>query len=155
MKKIVYTLIASALIFISCSDPGGDPIYDGFKLQVSNRTNTDYNIEIVIGGKKNGIFIPTDSIKMNQPVIKKKSNYYFIEDNRWMPDLSKIKALPSDSCYFKLKLSNQRVEFIKRFNQQKALNLQLPNKNYYTGDYGWLLISIWDDKITGYAAEEQ
>lgn len=155
MKKTIFILIVSALVFISCTDPGGDPIYDGFKLQVSNSTNTDYDLEIVIGGKKNGVFIPTDSIKMQPPAIKNRSSYYFLESNRWMPDLSKIKALPSDSCYFKLKLSNQRVEFIKRFNQQKALSLLLPNKNYYRGDYGWLLISIWDDKVTGRAAEEQ
>ena len=155
MKKRILLLVFTVLILFSCADPGGDPEYRGFEFNVWNRTNVDSSLEIVIGGMKNGVFIPTDSITINQ-ILKSNSSYnYYTDKTRWKPSLNEIRMLPSQSCYFKIKLSNQRQEMIKRFNQSSVFfRLLLPSEDNYVGDYGSLYINIYNNKVTGHAAEE-
>lgn len=151
MKKIII-IVFVALTLNSCADPGGEEIFEGFMFSFHEYTGEGYDIEIVIGGMDNGIFKPTDSIKMGTelPALKKGYNYFF-EDNRWKPDLDKIRAIPSSHCYFKIKLSNNRTEMIEVFNQKILMSLLLPSGDVFVGDYGRLVISIRKDKITGKA----
>lgn len=154
MKKNILFLIITVLIIFSCSDPGGDPTFEGFEFSIWNKTSNEYDIKIITGGMQNGIFVPTDSIVMQQKI---KMNSYFSynnSENRWRPSLDKIRAIPSERCYFKIKLSNQREEMIGRYNQQVLMSLLLPGEDFFTDDYGRLLISIRDTKITGRAAKE-
>ena len=155
MKKIILLIVITVLIFNSCADPGGDPTFDGLEFSIWNRTSEDHEIEIIIGGMKNGVFIPTDSITIN-PMLKSNSSYnYYTDETRWKPSLNEIRMLPSQSCYFKIKLSNQRQEMIKRFNQSSVFfRLLLPSEDNYVGGYGSLYINIYNDKVTGHAAEE-
>ena len=151
MKKILI-LWFLVLTFFSCADPGGERIFDGFSFTFYEYTGEDYDIEIVIGGMDNGVFIPTDSIKMETKLPALKKGYgYFFEGNRWKPDLDKIRAIPSSHCYFKIKLSNNRTEMIGRYNLPGLMSLLLPSSDAFSGDYGSLIISIRKDKITGKA----
>jgi len=153
MKKPILLLLLTLTLF-SCSDPGGDPVFDGFQFAIKNETNKKYSIELVIGGMKNDVFIPTDSIIMQPEIEANSYPSYFTEANRWKPNLNKIRAIPSERCYFKIKLSNNRVELIGRYNQQELMGLLLPNEDVFEGDYGRLLIAIWENEVTGYAGEE-
>lgn len=99
---------------------------------------------------KNSAFVVTDSIK----IPGKTNGYYFIGKNKWKPDLRKIKAIPSDRCYFFIKLSDQREELIESYdNQTELFSLKIPNSSVFIGDEGTLIIAILDDKVTGYALE--
>ncbi len=150
MKKIII-IVFVALTLNSCADPGGEEVFEGFMFSFYEYTGEDYDIEIVIGGMDNGIFKPTDSIKMETklPALKKAYNFFF-EDNRWQPDLNKIRAIPSEKCYFKIKLSNNRAEMIGGY-QEELMSLLLPSGDVFIGDYGRLVILIKKDKITGKA----
>ncbi len=151
MKKIII-IVFVALTLNSCADPGGEEVFEGFMFSFYEYTGEDYDVEVVIGGMENGIFKPTDSIKMETklPALKKAYNFFF-EDNRWQPDLNKIRAIPSEKCYFKIKLSNNRTEMIGRYNLPGLMSLSLPSGDVFVGDYGRLVISIRKDKITGNA----
>ena len=151
MKKILILWFLVLTLF-SCADPGGEEVFEGFMFSFHEFTGEDYDIEIVIGGMDKGIFKPTDSIKMETklPALKKAYNFFF-DDNRWKPDLDKIRAIPSSHCYFKIKLSNNRTEMIEVFNQKVLMSLLLPSGDVFVGDYGRLVISIRKDKITGKA----
>ncbi len=153
MKKTLILLLFTLTLF-SCSDPGGDPVFDGFEFDFRNKTNQEYTIEIVIGGMQNGTFVPTDSILMPSELIANKNISFYTEENRWKPNLNKIKAIPSERCYFKIKLSPQREEVIIKSGQSDALGLLLPSSNFFAGDYGRLIIGIWENEVTGRAAEE-
>jgi hypothetical protein len=153
MKKTLILLLFTLTLF-SCSDPGGDPVFDGFEFDFRNKTNQEYTIEIVIGGMQNGTFVPTDSILMPSELIANKNISFYTEENRWKPNLNKIKAIPSERCYFKIKLSPQREEVIIKSGQSDALGLLLPSSNFFAGDYGRLIIGIWDNEVTGYTPKE-
>ena len=153
MKKPIILLLITLGMF-SCSDPGGDPVFDGFEFDFRNKTNQEYTIEIVIGGMQNGTFVPTDSILMPSELIANKNISFYTEENRWKPNLNKIKAIPSERCYFKIKLSPQREEVIIKSGQSDALGLLLPSSNFFAGDYGRLIIGIWDNEVTGYTPKE-
>ena len=80
--------------------------------------------------------------------------FHFVDEGGWKPDLNKIKIIPSERCYFKLKLSNGRSGVITRYNSNELFSLLLPEENYFRGDYGVLYLNIDDTQISGYAAEE-
>ena len=154
MKKNILFLVITVLTLFSCADPGGDPIFDGFEFDIRNKTNKDYSIEIVIGGIQNGNFIATDSIKLLPEIQMNNSSFYFTEEDRWRSNLNKIRTISSESCFFKIKLSSQRIEIIKKNIQSEALSLKLPNGDFFEGDYGRLIIAIWDNEVTGYTPKE-
>ncbi|WKD84839.1 hypothetical protein KCTC32516_00173 [Polaribacter huanghezhanensis] len=101
---------------------------------------------------QNNVFTPTDSIKFDK--IEFLSKDYYFGMNRWKPSLDKIRVIPSERCYFKIKLSNQREEMIKQSGQSTLLDLLLPNGNVFEGDYGRLIIAITGTEVTGYADKE-
>ncbi|MFK8060816.1 MAG: hypothetical protein AB8B78_12090 [Polaribacter sp.] len=159
MKNKNILILFITLVLLSCDgigDPGGEPIFDGFMISVNNSTNKVYQGEIVIGGLQNNNFIATDSVSFKRDLEIGGSNlgFHFVNDNRWKPNLDKIKTLPSDSCYFKLKLSSGRQEIITRYNSNKLFSLKLPETTNFKGDFGRLIISISDTSVIGRAAKE-
>lgn len=155
MKNLFLLLLITPFIF-SCVDAGGDTIYDGFTFRISNRTNQVYEGEIFIGTLKNSNFIAIDSIKFERKLEIGGSTLlsHFIGGNRWKPNLDKIKSLSSERCYFKLKLSSDREELVTRYNSTDLFSLLLPNKNFFEGDFGEILLNISDSQISGSAAME-
>ena len=74
MKTKIVIVVASFFLLISCADPGGDPVFEGFSLAIFNKTNQTYDdAKLFIGGMKNNVFIPTDSILIS-PKIKTNNN---------------------------------------------------------------------------------
>ncbi len=153
MKKIII-LVLVIFILSSCADPGGDPVFEGFEFGIKNRTNKKHSIEVVIGGMLNGKFVPTDSIKMQPEIEINGYPSYFTDENRWKPNLELIRAIPSQRCYFKIKLSDNREEMVGRFNQQELMSLLLPSGNFFIGNYGRLYFTIWGNETIGSAEEE-
>ncbi len=151
-QKIIFVL--TFFIFSSCVKDE-DIVFNGFEFSFWNYTKEVYDAKMIIGGMQNGVFKPTDSIDVNQIKVGQGTNpYYFIGENRWKPDLDKIKAIPSQHCYFKIRLSPHREEMIKRSGQSQILSLMLPNGDFFTGDYGSLIFGIRDNEVTGRAAKE-
>lgn len=138
----------------SCTDPGGDPLFEGFEVSFINNTNEVYDAEIVVGGYKNDIFMSTDSISLSNIKRGKNNGSYFIDKNRWKPNLDKIRNLPSEKCGFKIKLSNGREEFIIDSNTNEVKKLLLPEVGNFYGYFGFLIITINDSNFTGGAVEE-
>ncbi|NVK51604.1 MAG: hypothetical protein HWD85_01625 [Flavobacteriaceae bacterium] len=156
MKKTL-TLIITTFIFTSCSGwTGITPTFKGFEFGFWNYTNEVYDAELVIGGFNNGKFIPTDSIMIDQIKIGGAvlHGYHFSGENRWQPNLDKIRNIPSERCYFKLKLTPQRQEMIIRSGQTDILGLKLPSRGHFKDLHGLLLISIRDTKIEGKDSQE-
>ena len=156
MKKKYLQLLC--LVFLSsCTDPGGDPTFEGFTFGFTNRTHKVYDARLYIGGFLNGGFIATDSIDIND--LKTGSlhvnGFYFPEENRWKPNLDKIYALSSNRCYFKLKLSEAREEVIGRYNSSDLFSLDISDgKTNFIGDEGAIIIVIENNVIYGRAREE-
>ena len=153
MKKRTLLLVFTVLIFSSCVKDK-DRVFNGFEFSFSNYTNKVYDAKMYIGGMKNGIFISTDSINVSQIKIGASGGYYFGDENRWKPDLDKIRTIPSQHCYFKIRLSPQREEMIKRSGQSQILSLMLPSGDFFTGDYGSLIFGIRDSEVTGRVVKE-
>ncbi|UAM97590.1 hypothetical protein K8354_14960 [Polaribacter litorisediminis] len=157
MKKFIKILVFS-LLFISCLiDEDEDVIRNGFQINLSNSTNKVYTGKYIIGGFKDNVFIVTDSIDFEREVKTGILTVppHFTDANRWKPDLSKIRAIPSERCYFRIKLSDGRNQLITRFDSSELMSLQLPNTTHFRGDFGRLIIAIQDNQITGYAAKEE
>ncbi|NVK51603.1 MAG: hypothetical protein HWD85_01620 [Flavobacteriaceae bacterium] len=154
MKKYSFlTLIIITLVLSSCVRDEDEP-YHGFVFDFWNYTDEVYDAELVIGGYKNGTFIPTDSILIHQIQKGEGKLFYFSEENRWKPNLDRIRNIPSERCYFKLKLTPQRQEMIIRSGQTDILGLKLPSRRHFKGDFGKLIIGIRDTEITGYTPQE-
>jgi len=154
MKTKIVIVVASFFLLISCADPGGDPVFEGFSFSFSNHATLYTDAKVFIGGMKNGVFISTDSIKITRINIGNNNFSHFIGENRWKPDLSKIREIPSGRCYFLLRLSDEREELIERYEQTELFSLSVPEGKKFEGDLGYILISIWDDRITGNALKE-
>ena len=143
------------ITIFSCGDIDGDEHYDGLTFRVSNRTNQKYQGEIFIGAMVNNKFIATDSIKFVRDLVTGSQNLsHFINENRWKPNLAKIRNIPSERCYFKLKLSNGRSGIITRYNSNEFFSLLLPVSEYFSRDYGLIFLNIDDNQLSGRAAEE-
>jgi len=154
MKTKIVIVVASIFLLISCADPGGDPVFEGFSFSFSNHTKAYTDAKLFIGGMKNGVFISTDSILITPKIPANNRYNYFGDENRWKPNLSKIRAIPSGRCYFLLRLSDEREELIERYEQTELFSLSVPEGKKFVGDLGYILISIWDDRITGNALIE-
>jgi hypothetical protein len=153
MKKKTLLLVITVLILTSCVKDE-DRSFEGFSFFITNNASTVFeNAEIVIGGMQNGVFMPTDSIKLPKLERLVPKDYHF-DDNRWKPNLDKIRAIKSDRCYFKFKLSSQREELVGRYNKTELMSLLLPSGNTFKDDYGELLFTIQEDKVIGSAAKE-
>lgn len=64
MKKKTLLLVITVLILTSCVKDE-DRSFEGFSFFITNNASTVFeNAEIVIGGMQNGVFMPTDSIKL-------------------------------------------------------------------------------------------
>ena len=153
IRKIII-LMFSVFVITSCSDPGGDPVFEGIEFDFRNKTNQEYTVEIVIGGMLNNVFVPTDSVLMPTEIKASKSHFFYTEGNRWKPDLNKLRAIPSERCYFKIKLSPQREEMVKRSDKSDALGLLLPSSDFFAGDYGRLILVIDGGEVTGSTLKE-
>ena len=153
MKTKNVFLFFCAMLLISCGDPGGDTIYEGFSLSFINKTNPTYDVEIVIGALSNGMFHPTDSIVATNVMQGGDLPTYFRDENRWKPDLNKIKNLPSDRCYFKIKLSDGREELLTEYSSNELFSLLMPSESNFSGRFGVLVISIALDETWADIAE--
>ncbi|WP_298765197.1 hypothetical protein [uncultured Polaribacter sp.] len=153
MKNVlIFFLIIS---FFSCEDPGGEKEFEGFQFSFSNATNKELNAKIIIAGKFNGVFIPTDSTTVKG--IKAGINNsppFFVDEKRWKPNLAKIINIPSDRCYFTLKLSDNRTEMVGRFQSSELFSLLVIDKSNFIGDEGDIIISITDEEITASTVAE-
>ncbi len=147
-KKIIPVLLC-LILFNSCVKDE-DRVFEGFSFYITSNVGSFEDAEIVIGGMQNNIFVPTDSIKFDK--IEYLSKHYHFDDNRWKPNLDKIRAIPSGRCYFKIKLSSQREEMI--MNNSSLMSLLLPKENFFKGRYGQLQLNIEVDKVFGGADEE-
>jgi hypothetical protein len=159
MKANSLIIILSFILFISCEDPVGDPVFNGFTFTFSNNLYPINDATLYIGGYKNGNFIKTDSITFLE--IEKGNIHttgsHFAEENRWKPNLEKIRILSNDSCYFKLKYKfvNIREEILGRYNSAENFTLDISDgKDFFIGNKGLIFITIKDNTITGRAAEE-
>ena len=149
MKKRILLLVFIVFIFSSCTKDE-DRVFEGFSFYITSNVGSFEDAEIVIGGMQNNIFVPTDSIKFDK--IEYLSKHYYFDDNRWKPNLDKIRAIPSGRCYFKIKLSDQREEMI--MNNSSLMSLLLPKEHFFKGRYGQLQLNIEVDKVFGGADEE-
>ena len=152
MKKKLLVLMIASLSMYSCVLDKGRP-YEGFSFLIYNNAHEVFeDAEVVIGGMQNGAFIPTDSIKFDEIDARLAPRHYHFDDNRWKPNLDKIRAIPSERCYFKIKLSAQREELI--MNNGSLMSLLLPSENFFKGRYGELQLNIQIDNVYGGADEE-
>ncbi|WP_347172825.1 hypothetical protein [Polaribacter uvawellassae] len=149
--KTIISILLCFILFNSCGRDEDIP-REGFSFYITSNVGSFEDSEIVIGGMQNGTFVPTDSIQFDK--IEFLSKHYHVNENRWKPNLDKIRRIPSERCYFKIKLSDQREEFIKVYNQNVTMSLLLPSENVFIGDYGELIIAITGTEVTGYAAKE-
>ena len=154
MKTKNVFLFFCAMLLISCGDPGGDTIYEGFSLSIYDRTDTALDYELVIGGFFQGNFIPTESLLITNVELEniRPLTPYF-DQNNWKPDLNKIKNLPSDRCYFKIKLSDGREELLTEYSSNELFSLLMPSESNFSGRFGVLFISIALDETWADIAE--
>lgn len=143
-------IIGLTLFILTSCVKDEDRVFEGFSFYITSNVGSFEDSEIVIGGMQNGTFVPTDSIKFDK--IEYLSRHYYFDDNRWKPNLDKIRAIPSGRCYFKIKLSDQREEMI--MNNSSLMSLLLPKENFFKGRYGQLQLNIEVDKVFGGADEE-
>lgn len=142
MKKVIKIFIFS-LLFISCLiDEDEDLIRDGFQTNYFNDTNQTYTGKIIIGGFKDNAFVAKDSINFDRAIEANRQTIMFTDNDRWKPDLSKIRAIPSENCYFKIKLSDGRNQLITRINSNEFMNLKLSSTQNFRGDFGRIFINI-------------
>lgn len=135
--------MVASLLFVACIDLGGDVKYDGFELNFSNSVGENLDAVLYIGNYENLIFNPTDSILItNIPIGRTFPLPNFFDNNRWKPDLNKIRDIPSLECYFKIKLSDGRNEMLTEFDSLKLFSLKLSEKNSIRGNNGVLFISV-------------
>ena len=78
-KKLI-TALLSLFLYASCNFTAleGGP-YEGFSFLFYNETSNVYDAEIIIGGMKNGVFIPIESIQFMKI---KAGGLYYIGENR-------------------------------------------------------------------------
>lgn len=135
--------------------------YEGFRFSISNTDKEFENAKILIGGKRNNKFIATDSIilpKIYSPQSSLSNHFqirndkavkeYFYKRNRWKPNLDLIRAIPSDSCYFKLVLPDGRESLLKN-NKGVLAKTELPIGRVITNSDGFIQIQIQKDSIKG------
>jgi len=149
-NKKYFILVVLCFFFRACINDENN-ISEGFTFRVTNRTDIIYKAEIVIGGFVNNTFIPTDSISFNRnlEIGGATLDSHFINDNRWKPQLNKIRNIPTNKAYFKLKLSNGRSEILKIFNTQSLFNVAIPEFTNIFDRRGEISILIEDNQISG------
>lgn len=153
--KTKFVIIVSSLFLISCLEGVIEEVHSGFDISAwaAQEEFEDFDGELFIGGVKNGVFIPTESIPLSKRgkststfySDKNNSKVYYFDENNWNPNFDAIKNIPSESYYFMLKISENRQEIIKwgegietAFRIHNSIDvIEFP-----------LSIVIWDDKIT-------
>ncbi|MGB0891057.1 MAG: hypothetical protein ACPGUU_01805, partial [Flavobacteriaceae bacterium] len=124
-------------------------------------TDKEYDAILYIGGIINRNFIATDSVKLKdikkggvKQVGKDIYNIYFTNENRWRPNLDKIRAIPSERCYFKIKLSDGREKVILNTSSE-FFGLDISDgKKEFVNEKGRIYMYIYDDDIFAKAAKE-
>lgn len=155
MKTRIIILVISVLTFVSCVEID-DRYIEGFSFSFANHTDKEYDAILYIGGIINRNFIATDSVEV--PNLKTGSFHihgsYFNDENRWKPDLDKIRALPSQRCYFKIKLSDGREKVILNTSSE-FFGLDISDgKKEFVNEKGRIYMYIYDDDIFAKAAKE-
>ncbi len=157
MKNLIILFI-SIFVLSSCDVYGPDEDRErfGFDFRITNNTGVEYlNAEITIGIMKDGVFVPSETLKL--PVIPRSKNvngstYYFLSGDRWQPNLKNI-----EKAYFKLKLNSEREGFIEFLENKFVSNtpllmyLKIPENKIITnrGDdsVSRIFIAIWEDNV--------
>lgn len=147
-------LIYVLLLSVSCTSDW-DRDFEGFTFSFTNNNKIE-NAKLYIGGIINGNFVKTDSIFFSE--IKTGTIHtntgYFVDDNRWKPHLERIRNIPSDSCYFKLKFKD-REEILINSNSSGYFSLDISDsKEFFINDKGSVLINIMSNEITARVASE-
>lgn len=126
--KILIILIS--LFLVSCTGGLGENIlgtdYPGFQISVwtNEEVYKEFEGELFIGGVKDSMFVPTESIYLHFDGGFKNRDiaFYYNEDNNkvfykkensWKPDIEAIQNIPSEKYCFLLKLPDGRQEVIK------------------------------------------
>jgi hypothetical protein len=135
--------------------------YEGLRFSVSNTDVELENAKILIGGMKNKNFIATDSVllpNIYSPLSSLSNDFqlkndkavkdYYYKINRWKPNLDLIRAIPSDSCYFKLILPNGRESLLKN-NKGELAKTEITNERVIRSSDGLIQIQIQKDSIKG------
>jgi len=148
MKLQRLIIVLTLLVFASCVKDE-DRVFEGFTFVITNETDIEYDAEIFIGGMENGVFVWTESKLITKIKSGGNNPHYFIDENRWKPNLELIRALPSENCYFKLKLTNNREEILKIYNTTNPFNIDISNEKKNEGDEGRMYLYIHDDKVFG------
>jgi|TARA_B110000967_G_C18541399_1_gene390794 hypothetical protein len=151
-------LIFICFIFLSCIDDEDRERF-GFEFTVSNKRTELRNVKIIIGGIKNNEFISTDSYSF--PVLNTYTNNQSQEiakyDNRWLPDLDKIRAI-SDTAYFSIQLEGKSPNLLYDYREHKngyLVHLPIPEGTIistWNDNPSRIDISIKNDTLGGYLA---
>lgn len=148
-------MLFSLILLFSCTGLGGETNFKGFQFSIWNDTQQVLEAKIIIGGEQNGNYIATDSVLIEEIKIGGNNpSPFFLNENRWKPDLDKIRNIPANECFFVIDLSNGRRERIGRFQSNELFSLQLPNVYHFTGDRGDILLSIKDSEVTASTVAE-
>lgn len=147
----LYLFAIFSLLFLnSCiNDVFNETPHEGITFSTFNKDKDFTNIKISVGGMKNDEFIATESIII--PKLEFGSFTYFRDDNRWKPNLDLIRNIPSDSCYFWIKLTEERNELLTYYeNYMYSGGVRFSvseEKKYISGEDGYLIININKEKI--------
>lgn len=148
MKLQRLIIILTLFVFTSCVKDE-DRVFEGLTFVITNETDIEYDAEIFIGGMENGVFVWTESKLIAKIKLGGNNPHYFIDENRWKPNLELIRALSSENCYFKLKLTNNREEILKIYNTTNPFNIDISNGKKIEGDEGRMYLYLYDDKVFG------
>jgi hypothetical protein len=152
--KIIAPLLICTLTFISCASLEDGP-FVGFKLDIGNLTNEEYNnAKLLIGGMQNGTFISTESYDLPTIIIRPNESFSQVvafDENRWKPDLSLIAEI-SDRAYFAFQFENsEQILLYDSFNSSELINFSIIENAIVKRDYGGDLIITLDEGQTARA----
>ena len=152
-KNIILSFVAvSFLVQFSCSRKfGGNP--DGLEVNISCSIDRNYkDSKLFIGGVNNNTFIKSDSLLIPLIGYGRFSPSLNKDGSGWSPNMSAISKTPSDSCYFWIKLGNERNELL-RYDESDIINqgyirVKRPSSNKFSRNDESINIIITRDMVT-------